>query len=66
LLDAERRTCFAYAPGSADAIRPVMAAPDYNLHDHKGLQWLAPFMAAFFITVIAAVMMMLYPHMLGA
>ena len=43
-----------------------MAAPDYNLHDHRGWQWLAPFMAAFVLTLIAAVMMMLYPHMFGS
>jgi hypothetical protein len=39
--------------------------PSYDLHDHAGWRWLAPFLAAFAITLLTALAMLLYPHLIG-
>ena len=37
---------------------------DYNLHDHAGARWLAPFLAVFALVVLTAIAMLLYPHVI--
>ena len=39
--------------------------PTYDMHDHAGLRWIAPFSAVFLVTILAALAMMLYPHLHG-
>ncbi len=34
----------------------------YELHDHAGARWLAPFLAVLVITVLGLAMMLLYPY----
>lgn len=36
----------------------------YDLHDHAGWKWLAPFLAVFIVTLITALLMLVYPHIL--
>jgi hypothetical protein len=33
-----------------------------NLHSQAGARWLAPFMVAFLLTLLAAFAMFIYPH----
>ncbi|GEM_PF-3703839 len=35
---------------------------DYNMHDHTGARWLAPFMAILVLTLLMTFLMMVYPH----
>lgn len=35
---------------------------DYELHDHAGIRWLLPFLAVVAVTVLVALLMMVYPH----
>lgn len=38
---------------------------DYDMHDHTGARWLAPFMAILVLTLLMTFLMMLYPHMIA-
>jgi hypothetical protein len=35
---------------------------DYNMHDHAGARWLAPFLAVLTLTLLMTFLMMVYPH----
>jgi hypothetical protein len=48
----------AYAPPAR-----MKAANPYDLHDHAGARWLAPFLAIFALTVAMAFLMLAYPHL---
>jgi hypothetical protein len=43
----------------------MKAANPYDLHDHAGARWLAPFLAVFALTILMGVAMLLYPHLMG-
>ena len=43
----------------------MKAANPYDMHDHSGARWLASFAAVFVLTVLAAVAMLVYPHVFG-
>ncbi len=40
----------------------MKAANPYDLHDHAGARWLAPFIAVFALVVLTALAMLVYPH----
>lgn len=46
-------------------MQPVvgMANTTYELHDHAGARWLAPFLAVIFATVLGLLLMLVYPHL---
>jgi hypothetical protein len=35
---------------------------DFQLHDHAGARWLAPFIAVFVLTIGVMLAMLVYPH----
>lgn len=43
----------------------MKAANPYDMHDHSGARWLAPFIAIFVLTIFAALAMLVYPHLFG-
>ena len=43
----------------------MKAANPYDLHDHAGARWLAPFLTIFVLTIFAALAMLVYPHLFG-
>lgn len=57
--------------GSPDAAIPDMATTsfhnyqDFELHDHAGARWLAPFLAVFVLVIGAMLAMLVYPHVTG-
>jgi hypothetical protein len=55
------------AVGELYALVWIMATmPSYDLHDHSGVRWLLPFGIVFVLTIVTALMMLLYPwHTLG-
>lgn len=36
---------------------------DYNLHDHAGARWLAPFLTVFLLAVVGILVMVVYPYL---
>ena len=42
----------------------MKTANPYDLHDHAGARWLAPFLAIFALTIVMALVMLVYPHLL--
>lgn len=38
---------------------------DYDMHDHTGARWLAPFLAVLALTLLMTLLMMVYPHMIS-
>ncbi len=43
----------------------MKAANPYDLHDHAGARWLAPFLAVFALVIATAFAMLVYPHLFG-
>ena len=35
----------------------------YELHDHAGARWLAPFFVVILATVVGLLLMLVYPHL---
>jgi hypothetical protein len=40
-------------------------ANPYDLHDHSGARWLAPFLAVLAATVLIGLAMLIYPYRFG-
>lgn len=60
-----RESLRGVATGAAYAESADMkTANPYDLHDHAGARWLAPFLAIFAITIVMALLMLVYPHIL--
>jgi hypothetical protein len=43
----------------------MATANQFDLHDHAGARWLAPFLAVVLATVVIALAMLIYPHRMG-
>jgi len=37
--------------------------PDYQIHDHAGARWLAPFLTVLVLAAIGLLFMLVYPHL---
>jgi hypothetical protein len=37
----------------------------YDLHDHAGVRWLAPFLAVLSLMILGLILMLVYPHITG-
>jgi hypothetical protein len=59
-------TAESHGPSRARLMQqPTTMATSYQLHDHAGLRWLAPFGLVFAFMIGAAFYMMVYPHLTG-
>jgi hypothetical protein len=51
--------------GAAGMKSGMKSADPYDMHDHTGARWLASFSAVFLLVVLAAIAMLIYPHLFG-
>jgi hypothetical protein len=43
----------------------MATADQYDLHDHSGARWFAPFMLVLLATIVIAFGLLAYPHRFG-